>query len=168
MQIGARDKTLFLGHYLGGFDQNSIEDNPQFTSPGSPNYDLIPLSSSPVIEAGHPALSSPIDYTGAPRNGIADIGAFEYLILSVSDNYQGFNKKIVNCFPNPTNSQITFKADISMVGTPYIVYDYMGQSLLKGKIVSDEMTLELAHFSSGSYLIIFGENINQVIKVIKK
>ena len=55
-----------------------------------------------------------------------------------------------------------------MVGTPYIVYDYMGQSLLKGKIVSDEMTLELAHFSSGNYLIVFGENMNQVIKVIKK
>jgi hypothetical protein len=151
-----------------GFDQNSLEDNPQFTFPGTPNYDLIPIPSSPVIEAGHPELSSPIDYTGAPRNGIADIGAFESFILSISDNHPDFNNKIVSCFPNPTNSQITFKADISMVGTPYIVYDYKGHSLLKGKIVSDEMTLELANFSSGNYLIIFGENMNHVIKVIKK
>jgi len=149
------------------FDQNSLEENPLFTSPGSPNYNLIPLSSG-VIEAGHPGLSSPIDYTGAARNGIADIGAYENFVLSISENQQGFNKNIINCFPNPTNGQITFKSDIFMIGTTYIIYNLYGQSLLRGKIISEEMILELDRFSTGNYLIIFGNNMNQVIKIIKK
>jgi hypothetical protein len=153
---------------LRGFDQNSFEGNPQFTSPGLPNYNLIPLSSSLVIEAGHPTLSSPIDYTGAPRNGVADMGAYENFILSISDNQTGLNRNIINCFPNPTNGQIIFKSDISMVGTTYTVYNYNGQRVLKGKIVSEQMALELGGFSSGNYLIVFGENMNQIIKVIKK
>jgi hypothetical protein len=151
-----------------GFDLQSFAANPQFTSPGIPNYNLIPLSSSTVIDAGHPTKSSPTDYTGTPRNGIADIGAYENLILSISDNQIGFNRNIINCFPNPNNGQIILKSDISMVGTTYTLYNYKGQSLLKGKIISDEMVLELGEFSAGNYIIIFGEKMNQTFKVIKK
>jgi len=55
-----------------------------------------------------------------------------------------------------------------MIGTTYIIYNLYGQSLLRGKIISEEMILELDRFSTGNYLIIFGNNMNQVIKIIKK
>ncbi|MFT7614872.1 MAG: hypothetical protein ACI9J3_003859 [Parvicellaceae bacterium] len=74
-------QTLSSWSASRGFDLHSISDDPLFTSPGFPDYDLMPLGSSPVIDAGHPTMSAAIDYTGTQRLGIADIGAFEGLGL---------------------------------------------------------------------------------------
>ncbi|MCB9325779.1 MAG: T9SS type A sorting domain-containing protein [Lewinellaceae bacterium] len=72
-------QTLSAWSASRGFDLHSIAGDPLFTAPGSPGYDLMPLGPSPVIDAGHPTMSSAIDYTGMLRLGIADIGAFESL-----------------------------------------------------------------------------------------
>ncbi len=151
-----------------GFDLHSFTGDPLFTSPGFPNYNLIPLSTSPVVDAGHPTLSAPTDYTGAPRNAPADIGAFEFFLLSTADREPGNNNSHINCFPNPTSGQVMIKSDASMVGTTYTIYNYYGQPIQKGQITSTEMVLELGNLTSGNYLIIFGEDLNQIIKVIRK
>lgn len=151
-----------------GFDLQSLTGNPLFTSPEFPDYNLIPMSSSPLINAGHPVLSSPTDYTGALREGIADIGAFETFILSLPYNQSAHNETILSCFPNPTNGQIVIKSDASMIGLSYSVFNDKGQSVCTGKINSEEMILEFGNFSAGNFLIIVGENMKHTLKVIKK
>lgn len=161
------DQNLSSWTASRGFDQHSFTGNPLFTSPGAPNYNLIPLSTSPVIDAGHPTLSSPIDYTGTLRNGIADIGAYENLILSVSNN-QTDSDKYINYFPNPTRGQIIIKSNTSIIGTPYSIYTFNGQLLQKGKIISEKMVLELNHLSNGVYMMVLEKNKPQMFKIIKQ
>lgn len=149
-----------------GFDLQSLTGDPQFTSPGAPDHNLIPLSSSPLIDAGHPTLSSSIDNTGAPRIGVADIGAYEIFTVDISEGLVGLEWQVVSCFPNPTNDQIHLISDNSMVGTAYTIYNCMGQSLMAGKVVSSEMVLDLGDYSAGIYYVVMG--VDQAIKVIKE
>jgi hypothetical protein len=149
-----------------GFDLQSLTGDPQFTSPGAPDHNLIPLSSSLLIDAGHPTLSSSIDYTGAPRNGVADIGAYEIIIVNISDSPKRIDGNNLSLYPNPTTGQIKLISDISLVGTAYTVYNCMGQALLTGRVASGKMVLELGNYSAGIYYIVLG--VDQVIKVIKE
>ncbi len=152
-----------------GFDLHSFTGNPQFTSPGSPNYNLIPLSTSPVIDAGHPTLSSPIDYTGATRNGMSDIGAYEYFILSTSDNQIDFNKNSITCFPNPTNDVINIENTSETQLESIKIYDMNGRLIREIAITtSDTQHINLSDLSSGVYLFnIYNDQVNTVKRVIK-
>jgi len=61
-----------------GLDMHSIQADPQYNSPGAPNYDLSITSGSPAINAGSTTLSSPTDFTGKSRGANPDLGAFEF------------------------------------------------------------------------------------------
>jgi hypothetical protein len=61
-----------------GFDTHSIQADPQYNSPGAPNYDLTIPSTSPAVNAGSPTLSAPTDFTNATRDAHPDMGAYEY------------------------------------------------------------------------------------------
>lgn len=70
-------QTLGAWSASRGFDTNSLLGDPLLTSPGSPDYNLLPQESSPAIDAGHPTMSATTDFTGTMRMGVADIGAME-------------------------------------------------------------------------------------------
>ncbi len=60
-----------------GFDLNSLFADPQYLSRTIP-YDLRAGSaSSPMVDRGHPTLSSPTAFGGVPRDTNPDIGAHE-------------------------------------------------------------------------------------------
>jgi hypothetical protein len=62
-----------------GFDGNSMQADPGFSSPAAPDYDLSAASeTSAIVDAGHPALSASNDFYGRPRDERPDIGAFEF------------------------------------------------------------------------------------------
>jgi hypothetical protein len=44
----------------------------------------------------------------------------------------------------------------------------MGQTIIKGKITSEDTTIELGNLSVGIYLFSVGENLKQTFKVIKE
>lgn len=163
-------QTLSTWSSTRGFDLNSSTGNPLFTSPGSPNFNLRPLSSSPLINAGHPTLSATTDYLGISRNGISDIGAYEYnSVLSNANDETNFQKKSVICYPNPTNGQITLKSDDLLIGSKYTVYNYVGQTMLSGKIDAEKTVLDLNNSPNGLLLIVIGDKeTKQIFKVIKQ
>jgi hypothetical protein len=71
-----------------GFDVSSLQANPGFASPGTPNHDLSIPASSPAVNAGNVAFASPVDITGRTRDAHPDIGAYEYVsgaTLSIDD-----------------------------------------------------------------------------------
>ena len=162
------DQSLNFWSLSRGFDSHSINENPQFTSPGYPDYNLMPLTSSPVIDAGHPSLSALIDYTGAARNDIADIGAFENNVANIPNIQSYSHNQIISCFPNPTSGQIVLKSNSSLFGSSYTVYNTVGQCVIMGEIKTDIMVLEFGKLSSGIYQINIGENKKQIYRVIKR
>jgi hypothetical protein len=71
-------------------------------------------------------------------------------------------------YPNPAQNFINIKADIKLVGVTFVIYDYLGKSVLTGKISSENTTIDLGSLSSGIYFFSIGENIKQTFKVVKE
>jgi hypothetical protein len=92
-------------------------------------------------------------------------------VLTVNNNV-GINEftqdNLFSVFPNPAHSQINIKADATLLGSVYTVYDNTGKVVLSGKINSENTTIELGNLSGGIYLFSVGENLKQTFKVIKE
>jgi hypothetical protein len=151
-----------------GFDIHSQQDNPEFISLNSPDYNLSLPSNSPCIDAGHLTASSNIDFTGAERTSIPDIGAFENFDISNTNNQNNLGKRTIYCFPNPTHGQVVIKVNTSFKGTSYLLYNSIGLPILSGKFLNLDTVLELGEFADGLYILIYGENMNQMLKILKQ
>jgi hypothetical protein len=92
-------------------------------------------------------------------------------VLTVNNNV-GINEftqdNLFSVYPNPAHSQINVKADATLLGSVYTVYDNTGKVVLSGKIISENTVIELGNLSGGIYLFSVGENLKQTFKVIKE
>ena len=78
------------------------------------------------------------------------------------------NGKLFSVFPNPAKNQINIKADATLIGSVYTVFDNQGKIILTGKIISENTIVELENITAGVYLLNIGENLKQTFKVIKE
>ncbi len=87
-------------------------------------------------------------------------------------NANGINETVTNnlftVYPNPAKSQINVKADASLIGANYTVYNNIGKVTLSGKINTENTVLDLGHLSSGVYLFSIGDNLKQRFTVVKE
>jgi hypothetical protein len=66
-----RADSIQNGHFI-----NCFNANPKFIATYGQNYNIE--ETSPAIDAGMTGLGITTDILGRPRNGIPDIGAYEY------------------------------------------------------------------------------------------
>lgn len=71
-------------------------------------------------------------------------------------------------FPNPTQSKINVRAAVKLLGSPYVVYDSTGKTIIKGKITSEDTIIELGNLPGGIYLLSVGENLKKTFIVTKE
>jgi hypothetical protein len=93
------------------------------------------------------------------------------LLTSVGCGPLGIIESSINMFsvyPNPAQSVINIKVNTNLVGSFYVISNNMGQTIIKGKITSEDTTIELGNLSVGIYLFSVGENLKQTFKVIKE
>jgi hypothetical protein len=92
-------------------------------------------------------------------------------ILTVVNNV-GINEisqsNLFSVYPNPANSHINVKADVTLLGSDYTIYDNTGKLVLSGKINSENTVIELGNLSGGIYMFNVGGNLKQTFKVIKE
>ena len=77
--------TLAL-QQAAGLDMKSLNVNPDLVTPVGPNFTLTANSGSPLLNAGHPTLSSKFGKGGVKRDTSPDIGAFETGATTVVPN----------------------------------------------------------------------------------
>jgi hypothetical protein len=78
------------------------------------------------------------------------------------------NNFIVSLYPNPTSEIINVKTALNSIGSPYIIYDNMGRTLLSGIINDENTSIEVSNLSGGIYLFKVGENSIQTFEIIKE
>jgi hypothetical protein len=87
-------------------------------------------------------------------------------------NANGINETATNnlftVYPNPAKSQINVKADATLIGSSYTVYNNIGKVILTGKINAENTVLDLGHLSSGVYLFNIGDHLKQMFTVVKE
>ena len=75
---------------------------------------------------------------------------------------------LISFYPNPTQNQINITAPSQLIGSNYTVYNYIGKSVIDGKINSENTTIELSKLSAGIYIFSVGDYLKQTFKVIKE
>jgi hypothetical protein len=89
------------------------------------------------------------------------------LCNGVGINEIGEVKKF-SVYPNPANSIINMKADVTLLGLIYNIYDNMGKKVFTGKVFSENTVIELGDLKAGIYLLSLGENFKQNFIVLKE
>lgn len=77
-------------------------------------------------------------------------------------------EKATFIYPNPTVNQIKVKADESLLGSSYSLYNLNGKLTLKGTIISKNTIIDVSNLTEGTYLLALGDNLKQTFKVLKK
>ena len=91
-----------------------------------------------------------------------DISLIDYAVntRNVCDHVTEINENRTNeitVFPTPAMQQLTISS-VNMIGRPYSIFDVYGKNIRSGKILSNEMEIELSGFSSGQHiLVIYGD-----------
>ncbi len=75
--------------------------------------------------------------------------------------------KPIQIFPNPTQDLIHVRVDSKNLGSMYVVYDYSGKTVLKGKISSESTVIELADLPDGNYVLTLTSQTNGSLSVVK-
>lgn len=98
-------------------------------------------------------------------------GVFRFALsnLNLSTGISDFDvKNAISLFPNPTTNQITVKADYKLIGTAYIVYDKFGKSVFSGILNNENTLIEMGNLPGDFYMLSIGDNMKQIIKIIKQ
>lgn len=82
----------------------------------------------------------------------------------------GFNSDNVKIYPNPTSSLLTIDLLDNQNIQSVVMYDLLGNQLLKNQDLNAQMQIDLSNYSAGVYLLEITDNKNQKMrtKVIKK
>ncbi|MCD4681090.1 MAG: T9SS type A sorting domain-containing protein [Bacteroidales bacterium] len=99
-------------------------------------------------------------------DGCTDTSACVNIVTS--NLYEITEEYSIVVYPNPANSYINVKTDISIIGTSYTIYDQVGKAVLSGKLNKEISMIELGNLSPGIYTLRIGKNTKQAFKVIKE
>jgi hypothetical protein len=73
-----------------------------------------------------------------------------------------------NVYPNPAGEYIKINSDKLMIGKEYVISDFTGRELRRGRILSEDMTVSIIEFPSGMYFLSFPSSNLRVSKIIKE
>jgi len=73
-----------------------------------------------------------------------------------------------NVYPNPADEYITINSDKLMIGKEYVISDFTGRQLLRGRILSEDMTVSIIELPSGMYFLSFPSSSLSASKIIKR
>jgi hypothetical protein len=59
--------------------------------------------------------------------------------------------QMLRVYPNPATDQITIQCASSLIGQEYVIYNVVGEVVMRGKVYSSAMTLDIASLASGTY-----------------
>jgi len=71
--------------------------------------------------------------------------------LAITLSTPEFASNAVNLFPNPANNEITITGSANLVGTDIVLYNNLGQVVLKQNIKSQVQKISLANLNTGIY-----------------
>ena len=68
-------------------------------------------------------------------------------------------------FVESRNDKYKITIDESILGTNYMMIDGIGRTLLKDKLDSKEVLLNLEQFSAGVYYVVVGASVKKIIRL---
>jgi hypothetical protein len=142
--------NLTGGSPLGGiYSGTSVSNNVFNTSVGVGSY---------------PIIYSYVDANGCESSSSKDITVIQCSAAGLDD----LDNSNIILYPNPTNDKLTLGVLDDLLGKQYIITDFSGRLILKGKINMLNQIIELTNVSNGSYLLQVENSNAKAIKIVKQ
>ncbi|MES2590943.1 MAG: ELWxxDGT repeat protein [Bacteroidota bacterium] len=118
--------------------------------------------------------SSPFDFTVFNGNlffraesGSAGVELWS-CVAATSSVSEVESENIISVFPNPANDFITIENKNAKLRSAYVIFNAIGQQVLRGKLTGEKTTVDISHLQSGFYLFQIGETEKLSFKLLKK
>jgi hypothetical protein len=99
--------------------------------------------------------------------------ALDDMNLVVSDALVNINEGVpirnINIYPNPARDAISIKADVSLLGSGFIIKDLSGKLVIQGQLLNENTSIGIQHLPPGFYFLkVINDNpAEQTHKIIK-
>lgn len=133
--------------------QSNLNSYSDLTPPSGPIYYQI--------EIVNPVNCDPtksINY-GISRSNIVNNG-----LVGITEE----NLSSIQVYPNPTNDKFTLSVSNDLLGKNYVIIDFSGREITKGKINSSVQIIDIQEISKGSYFLQIEKSASKTIKLIKQ
>jgi len=76
---------------------------------------------------------------------------------------------LVSICPNPATDAISIKADVSLLGSAFVIKDLSGKFVVQGQFLNENTDVVIQNLSPGFYFLkVINDNLrNQTYKIIK-
>ena len=74
----------------------------------------------------------------------------------------------ISIFPNPASNEITIQTNKAIHENNYLIYDYQGNLILTGKLISENTFVDISSLSNGLYLLKIDDHLGEIFKVLKQ
>jgi len=89
----------------------------------------------------------------------------------VNNGVSGIEEQIsssINVYPNPTSDKLTLFVSQDLLGKEFVISDFSGRIIQKGKINTLNQIIEMTSISNGSYLLQIERSNVKAIKIVKQ
>lgn len=90
------------------------------------------------------------------------------IVIDATGLNENLKQEYFSAFPNPTGNSLTIKTNMNAIGTPYDIYDQSGRQVMCGILTELTTTLQIEAWATGVYLLQFGKNKKQTIRLVKQ
>src|SRR5258706_5549 len=162
------DSALYV---VGGVNLNPVGLSNQFCKydPVTDSWTQLSAFNGAAI-AGEFAVSTGIRAfagTGYHANLTTRNDLWEFTIPS-GINENNLQENISTIYPNPASDFITVVMNPSLTGSPYVISDICGRTVLNGKLTAESGNINISELSGGTYILKVGERTQYSNKFLKK
>jgi uncharacterized delta-60 repeat protein len=133
--------------------QSNLNSYTDLTPPTGPLYYQIE-----VVNPNNCDPTKIMNY-GLSKSNIVDNG-----VIGISEEVLS----TINVYPNPTNDKFTLNVSNDLLGKGYVITDFSGRIISKGKINSLIQTIDVQEISKGAYFLQIDKSTTKAIKIIKQ
>ncbi len=154
--------TNLLNSTSAQLDPSGLSDNVGTTST------IALTSASPAINSANPTFAPGTDQRGNSRNGIPDIGAFEFngTTLGIMENSFG-NRLLV--YPNPTSGDFSINLGTTYENAKIVITDISGKMIESNTMTQSQILNLSIKEPAGIYFVsIQSGDKKAVVKIIKQ
>lgn len=142
-----------------GFGYQNVSNAAQYSGATTATLNISNVTSSNNNQMFRCILTSNVcTYTSTPT------------ILTVAAQVTGIDvssaKRLIMAHPNPASNNITITVDANLLGLDYMVYNQLGEVVLKGELKSEKQLITMCDLSPGVYFAVIGGS-KEVIKILK-